>query len=438
MLYLLVHDCFLYYITKLLLFPLKTIFVYKKYDHFCFVEFNLLDLCYNFQKEDYIMKSKFTHEERQAILDRYLLKSESPTSIIESVGISKSTFYKWLSDYKSEQTEAKRKGLTLRNFNLLESKVKRLEGIIEIIKKANVLPNSPLQQKLYVAEKLSSEYSVHMICDALDIARGTYYNHILRNKRDNTWYAKRREALRIQIQEVFDENSQIFGARKITAVLRNKGVKVGEAMVRELMNDMGLTSIRQEAKKLYTDEIQRHKNYLNQEFDPDAPNQVWVSDVTYFKCNGKSYYICVIIDLYARKVIAYKVGNKNSTQLIKTTFKKAYESRQPQSSLMFHTDRGANYCSKTLNDYIKALGITRSFSRPYVPYDNSVIESFFASLKREELYRKKYRTEGELLQAIDDYMDFYNTRRPHAKIQYKTPEQKEREYSAILENFDNE
>ena len=72
------------------------------------------------------MKSKFTHEERQAILDRYISKSESPTSIIKSVGISKSTFYKWLSDYKIEQAEAKRKGLTLRNFNLLEAKVKRL------------------------------------------------------------------------------------------------------------------------------------------------------------------------------------------------------------------------------------------------------------------------------------------------------------------------
>lgn len=236
----------------------------------------------------------------------------------------------------------------------------------------------------------------------------------------------------------FDENSQIFGARKIAAILQNKGVKVGDEMVRELMKDMGLVSIRQEAKKLYTDDMKRHKNYLNQEFDPDAPNQVWVSDITYFKCNGKSYYICVIIDLYARKVIAYKAGKKNSTQLIKTAFKQAYACRQPSPSLIFHTDRGANYCSKTLNDYIKSLGITRSFSRPYVPYDNSVIESFFASLKREELYRKKYRTEGELFQALNDYMDFYNTRRPHAKIQYKTPEQKEREYSAIFGNSDNE
>lgn len=94
------------------------------------------------------MKSKFAYEEKREILERYILRSESPTSIIKSVGISKSTFYKWLSDYRAEQAEAKRKGLTLRNFNLLESKVKRLEGIVEIIKKANVLFNSPLQQAL--------------------------------------------------------------------------------------------------------------------------------------------------------------------------------------------------------------------------------------------------------------------------------------------------
>ena len=375
------------------------------------------------------MKLKFTHEEKQAILERYISKSESPKSIIMDVGISKSTFYTWLSDYQKEQEEAKRKGLTLRNFNLLEAKVKRLEGIIEIIKKANILPSAPLKQKLYVAEKLSGEYSVHMICDALDIARGTYYNHILRNKRDNTWYAKRREELRIQIQDIFEENHQIFGAEKIAAILKSRGIKTSTKLVRDLMRDMGLISIRQASKQLYIDESRKHKNYLNQEFDPEAPNQVWVSDITYFKYNEKSYYICVIIDLYARKVIGYKVGKKNSTQLIRSTLKQAYEARLPDSSLIFHTDRGSNYCSKTLNDYVKALGLVRSFSRPYVPYDNSVIESFFASMKREELYRKKYRTENELYQSIDEYMEFYNTCRPHSRIQYKTPEQKEREYA---------
>ena len=377
------------------------------------------------------MKSKFTDDEKQAIINRYISKSESPLDIINSVGISKSTFYKWLSDYRKNSGVFNSKSLTMNNFNILENKIKRLETIIEIIRKANIPLNAPLKQKLSAAEILYKHYNIHLVCDALCISRGTFYNHILRNKRDNTWYAKKREALRMQIQEVFDENNQIFGAAKIAAVLRNKGIKVSNQMVRELMKDLGLISIRQDAKKLYTDETKKRKNYLNQEFDPKSPDRVWVSDVTYFKCNEKSYYICVIIDLYARKVIAHKVGKKNSTQLIKTTFKKAIEARNPSSSLIFHTDRGANYCSKTLNDYIKSLNIVRSFSRPYVPYDNSVIESFFSSMKREELYRTKYRSEHELLQAIDAYIEFYNTRRPHAKLQYKTPEQKEREFADL-------
>lgn len=318
---------------------------------------------------------------------------------------------------------------------MLESKIARLEGIIEIIKKANVLPNSPLKDKLSVAESLSKNYSVHMLCEALDIPRGTYYNHILRNKRDNTWYAKRREALREQIQEIYDESNQIFGAAKTAAVLHSRGVKASVKMIQKLMSDMGLVSIRQGAKKYYNDNVRQYKNYINQEFHTNAPDQVWVSDVTYFKCNNKQYYICAIIDLYARKVISYKIRKINSTQLVKTTFKVAYEERNPSTSLIFHTDRGSNYISKGLNDYLKSLQVTHSFSRAYVPYDNSVMESFFASLKREELYKKKYRSEKEFYKAVDDYIEFYNERRPHAKLQYKTPNQKEREYKEKSEDF---
>lgn len=374
------------------------------------------------------MNKRHSLEEKQSAIKRYIKDRESPLKIIKDIEISKSTFYKWLSEYQNKQKQSDRKKLTVRNFKMLESKIARLEGIIEIIKKANILPNSPLKDKLSVAESLSKNYSVHMLCEALDIPRGTYYNHILRNKRDNTWYAKRRETLREQIQEIYDESNQIFGAAKITAVLHRRNIKTSVNMVRKLMSDMGIASIRQDAKKYYNDNVRQHKNYLNQEFNTTAPDQVWVSDVTYFKCNNKQYYICAIIDLYARKVISYKIRKINSTQLVKTTFKVAYEERNPSTALIFHTDRGSNYISKGLNDYLKSLQITHSFSRAYVPYDNSVMESFFASLKREELYRKKYHSEKEFYKAVEDYIEFYNERRPHAKLQYKTPNQKEREY----------
>lgn len=192
---------------------------------------------------------------------------------------------------------------------------------------------------------------------------------------------------------------------------------------------MGLVSIRQNAKALYEQEKREfYKNRLKQQFNVKTPNSVWVSDVTYFKCNNKNYYICVIIDLYARKVIGYKIGFNNSTQLIKSTFKIAYNSRQPKQNLLFHTDRGANYRSYTFSSYLKSLNVTQSFSRAYVPYDNSVMESFFSSLKREELYRRKFRSENEVRKAIDDYISFYNEKRPHSRNQNKTPSAKEEEY----------
>lgn len=311
---------------------------------------------------------------------------------------------------------------------MLKNKNKRLQGIIEILKKVNCNANSPLKIKLYELEKLYGEYSVHMLCDALDVSRGTFYNHILRNKRDNNWYEKRKEEFRVKIREIYDINNQIFGAKKITAILKNQGYRISEGTVRNLMQDMGLISIRQEAKDLYDKEKQKYKNYLNQEFKTNRPNQVWVSDVTYFNTLGKAFYICVIIDLYARKVDGYKIGKNNSTQLVKSTFKMAYEERKPGKHLIFHTDRGSNYRSKAICTYLKSLSVTQSYSRAHIPYDNSVMESFFASMKREELYRRKYRSENEFRTAVYNYMTFYNENRPHAKNKYKTPLDKEQEY----------
>lgn len=375
------------------------------------------------------MKNTYTSEQKQTIIERYISGGETYSQISADTGIAKSTFYSWLKKYNVEKETTKKKTVNYSNFMLLENKVERLENMVDILKTVSGIEDIPLKKKLYLAERFYNEYSVHLICETLDIPRGTFYNHILRNKKDNTWYAKRKEELRLRIQEIYDENRQIFGADKIATIMKNEGIAVSKEMVRKLMREMGIGSVRQNAKKLYEDECKKHKNYLNQQFDTHAPNEVWVSDVTYFKFNEKAYYICVVIDLFSRKVISYKVGKKNSTQLVTSTLKMAYEERKPNSSLIYHTDRGFNFCSRGMAEYIKSIQITHSFSRPYVPYDNSVVESFFASLKREELYRTKYRSESEFMLAVSDYMDFFNTRRPHRKLQYRTPEQKEHDYA---------
>lgn len=191
--------------------------------------------------------------------------------------------------------------------------------------------------------------------------------------------------------------------------------------VADIMHQNGWFSIRPSSKKMYLQAEERKRNILNQQFQVSQPNEVWVSDVTYFRYNNKMYYICVILDLYARKVVAHRISDKNSTQLSKGTFKKAFESRQP-TRLLFHSDRGANYTAKTFMTYLKNLDVKQSFSNPGVPYDNSVMESFFKSLKSEKLYRTELHSTREFQKAVDDYICFYNSKRPHYVLSNRTPD----------------
>ena len=370
------------------------------------------------------MDMTYTEEIKAQIITRYKSK-ESIINISKDTGIPRSTIYRWINDYTTKNSI--HPNVKNKEIKELERKVEKLQTMLAIIHELGISVNAPLKEKLNAMAPLYGKYNVHWLCEAMRVDRGTFYNHIFRNKKDNTWYAKRREILREEILKIYEENRQIFGAGKITAILKQKGYRTSEETVAFLMHDMGLQSIRHRAKAIYEKEV-KAKNKVNQQFQTTRPNEVWVSDVTYFRTPYNSYYICVILDLYSRKVIAHRIALNNSTQLVKNTFKDAYETRQPKGTVIFHSDRGGNYRSKTFCNYLKSLKVTQSFSRAYTPYDNSVVESFFSSLKREELYRTKYRSDKEFKKAVDDYMVFYNSQRPHSNNNYRTPDAKEAEY----------
>ncbi len=152
------------------------------------------------------------------------------------------------------------------------------------------------------------------------------------------------------------------------------------------MQYMNLQSVRSETKRQYTRfKHELKKDVLKLNFSAKAPNQVWVSDVTYFRVCNNTRYICVIIDLFSRKVIGYKISQKHSTQLITATFKIAYQDRKPGEDLVFHSDRGVQYTAFAFRELLKTLQITQSFSPSGRPCHNAVVESFFATLKKEEL-----------------------------------------------------
>ena len=192
---------------------------------------------------------------------------------------------------------------------------------------------------------------------------------------------------------------------------------------------MQLKSIRSTIKKTFMKEqtANKKKNLLQHDFAATAPDQRWVGDITQFRFAEHKVYICVIIDLYSRKVIAYKISSTATTQLVTSTFKRAYNARQPQT-LIFHSDRGGQYTSYAYQKLLHSLNITQSFSRARSPSDNSVIESFFASLKKEELYRIIYPSLKVFKKRVEQYIEFYNEKRPHSTLNYISPNEKERRY----------
>ena len=162
-------------------------------------------------------------------------------------------------------------------------------------------------------------------------------------------------------------------------------------------------------------------NLLKKQFFQDKPNKVWVSDFTEIKINRAKFYLCVILDLFSRKVLAYRLSIRLNSNLALLTFKDAYQNRGEPNDLLFHSDQGAQYTSIEFMNTLKALKIKQSFSNPGNPYDNAVMESFFATLKREEVHRKKYKDYDDLKESISKYIIFYNNVRPHKSLNYLTP-----------------
>lgn len=349
--------------------------------------------------------------------------------LLKEYGITRSTLYRWVRALQA--TEYSEKGISLRDYRKLKEKVHKLETIIVLSQKVLCFVDISAEERLRSAEMLYQQdatISIPLLCQALDIPKGTLYNRLFRGKHGDTKAAQKRKELHSLIEEIYRESKETYGAGRIVAVLQGQGVSVSQKLVADIMHENGMFSIRSGAKALYNQQRKIRENILQQKFTVTRPNEVWVSDVTYYHLGKKRYFICVILDLYARKIIAWKVGIRNSTQLTKSTFKAAFISREPHEELLFHSDNGSNYICNTFSDYLKSLGITQSFSKSGTPYDNSVCEAFFYTLKSEELYRKDYTSERQMREGIAAYIEFYNTKRLHSVLHYKTPDQYEAAY----------
>jgi transposase InsO family protein len=297
-----------------------------------------------------------------------------------------------------------------------------MREVLQLIKPSAYTNNRKLMTE---AAKLRDTYSTHAICDALQIKRSTFLNHIFRSKGENSVYAIRDRQLSEEIKRIFEENDSILGAAKIAAIIRQNGTPVTEKKVHKLMRAMGLKSVRSTSKQIFLQQQPRFPNLVKGNFNPTAPNMVWVSDVTEFKFKEHRYFICVILDLYSRKAIAHRISMRNSTHLVLLTLRAACKERSSPQDTIFHSDRGSPYTSMSVRKFCREHGMNVSYSHPHTPTDNPVMEAFFSSLKQEKLYRCNSQSVAAFYKAIDDYVAYYNSKRQHQTLGFLTPNAKE-------------
>ena len=178
--------------------------------------------------------------------------------------IAQSMLYRWMKEYGQPDTD-----FSIADYTTLQRKNQRLEHILQIIRLSDIVEEVPQQKRLAILAQLHEQfehYSIHELCEALNISRGTFYNHIFR-KTDRTKYIEEQQALMLQVQQIFDDSKQRYGAEKIRIVLAENGIRVGKERIRKIMNELGLVSIRENAKSNYKKRQQYQKrNLLNQEF----------------------------------------------------------------------------------------------------------------------------------------------------------------------------
>lgn len=289
--------------------------------------------------------SKFTQEIKSEIAEKYK-KGADVILLCQEYGISRSYLYRIVKLKKKHRNPYQKTAYTLWDIELMKRELASLKTENEIFRKSGCGLNTSNDEKIAAVDKLKNEYSIHIICKTLGLLKSTYYHRVKRAP-EKKWYEIRNEMLRPRILAIFKESKERFGAQTISIKLKQQGMQVSIDAVSKIMKEMGLVCKQNRMRKYNTTNkcSKYRKNRLKRNFNPNLPNTFWVSDITYMLTSDGDCYICVIMDLFSRKIIAYSVSERNDTDLVLTAFNKAFLERGKPENLIFHSDQGTQYTS---------------------------------------------------------------------------------------------
>lgn len=271
-------------------------------------------------------------------------------------------------------------------------------------------------------EENRNTYSAKILCQVLQVSRRGFYSWLARPEATRTLENR---LLLEEIKVIFYENKEVYGAPRIHKELIGRGFACSLNRVARLMREAKLLPKTIKKFRVTTDSRNSKKpagNQLNRDFSTTRCNQKWVTDVTYIPTREGWLFLAAVLDLFSRRIVGWSMSNRLTSELSKQALRDAIKRRGNVKGLLHHSDQGKEYYASDYQELLKENEIVCSMSRKGNCWDNAVMESFFHSLKVEQVNHDDYRTRAEARAAIFNYIEiFYNRKRRHSSIEYLSP-----------------
>jgi putative transposase len=268
----------------------------------------------------------------------------------------------------------------------------------------------------------SGMFPVKKMAEVLKVSRSRYYSWL---KSPPSKHDRRDSELAVMIIQSHRDSRKTYGSPRVLKDLKDNGIRCSKTRVSRIMRENGLKARKKRRFKATTDS--RHDlpvapNLVGRQFSVDLPNRLWVSDITYIWTKEGWLYLCIILDLYSRMAVGWSMGSRITVDLTLSALSMSVSHRNPREGLLFHSDRGVQYAAELFRERLGELKMIQSMSRKGDCWDNACAESFFATLKTEEVFHRMYHTRDEARNSIFEYIAvFYNRQRRHSALDFISP-----------------
>ncbi|UXJ66624.1 IS3 family transposase [Enterobacter kobei] len=367
---------------------------------------------------------EFKIEAVKQVIDR----GHSVSSVATRLDITTHSLYAWIKKYGPDSSTNKEQSDAQAEIRRIQKELKRVTDERDIFKKSRGVLRKAVRLRYAFIRDNSRCWPVRLLCRALDVHPSGFYAWFKQP------YSQRHQVdLRLtgQIKQFWLESGCVYGYRKIHLDLRDSGQQCGVNRVWRLMNRAGI-----KAQVGYRSPRARKgeasivsPNRLQRQFNPDAPDKRWVTDITYVRTHEGWLYLAVVVDLFSRKIIGWSMQSRMTKDIVLNALLMAVWRRNPQKQVLVHSDQGSQYTSHEWQSFLKSHCLEGSMSRRGNFHDNAVAESFFQLLKRERIKKKIYGTREEARSDIFDYIEmFYNSKRRHGSSNQMSPTEYENQY----------